>query len=27
LFYDRRLLNTVMTAGNPMMTSFTWKTF
>ena len=27
LFYDRRLLNSVMTAGNPMMTSFTWKTF
>ena len=27
LFYDRRLLNSVMTAGAPMMTSFTWKTF
>lgn len=27
LFYDRRLQNSVMTAGNPMMTSFTWKTF
>jgi hypothetical protein len=27
LFYDRRLLNTVMTAGPPMMTAFTWKTF
>ncbi len=27
LFYDRRLQNTVMTAGPPMMTSFTWKTF
>jgi hypothetical protein len=27
LFYDRRLQNMVMTAGNPMMTSFTWKTF
>jgi hypothetical protein len=27
LNYDRRLLNSVMTAGNPMMTSFTWKTF
>jgi hypothetical protein len=27
LFYDRRLLNTVMTAGPPMMTAFSWKTF
>ena len=27
LNYDRRLLNSVMTAGAPMMTSFTWKTF
>jgi hypothetical protein len=27
LFYDRRLQNTVMTAGPPMMTAFTWKTF
>jgi hypothetical protein len=27
LNYDRRLQNTVMTAGSPMMTSFTWKTF
>ena len=27
LNYDRRLQNMVMTAGNPMMTSFTWKTF
>jgi hypothetical protein len=27
LNYDRRLQNTVMTAGAPMMTSFTWKTF
>ncbi len=27
LNYDRRLQNTVMTAGPPMMTAFTWKTF
>jgi len=27
LFYDRRLQNSVMTAGPPMMTAFTWKTF
>jgi hypothetical protein len=27
LFYDRRLQRTVMTAGNPTMTSFTWRTF
>jgi hypothetical protein len=27
LFYDRRLLNTVMTAGPHLMTAFTWKTF
>lgn len=27
LNYDRRLQNTVMTGGAPMMTSFTWKTF
>ena len=27
LNYDRRLQNTVMTAGPAMMTSFTWKTF
>ena len=27
LFYDRRLQRTVMTAGNPMMSSFTWRTF
>ncbi len=27
LNYDRRLQNTIMTAGNPMMTAFTWKTF
>lgn len=27
LNYDRRLQNTVMTAGAVMMTSFTWKTF
>ena len=25
--YDRRLQRMIMTAGNPMMTSFTWKTF
>jgi hypothetical protein len=27
LNYDRRLQNVVMTAGPPMMTAFTWKTF
>jgi hypothetical protein len=27
LNYDRRLQNTVMTAGPPMMTAFSWKTF
>jgi hypothetical protein len=27
LNYDRRLQNKVMTAGPPMMTAFTWKTF
>jgi hypothetical protein len=27
LNYDRRLQNMVMTAGPPMMTAFTWKTF
>lgn len=27
LNYDRRLQNSVMTAGNPTMTSFTWRTF
>jgi hypothetical protein len=25
--YDRRLQRTIFTAGNPMMTTFTWKTF
>jgi hypothetical protein len=25
--YDRRLQNTVLTAGNPTMTSFNWRTF
>jgi len=27
LNYDRRLQRTIMTAGNPTMTSFTWRTF
>ena len=27
IFYDRRLQRTIMTAGNPMMSSFTWRTF
>ena len=26
-YYDRRLRSSVMTAGNPTMTSFTWRTF
>lgn len=27
LYYDRRLRRSVMTAGNPTMTSFTWRAF
>jgi hypothetical protein len=27
LHYDRRLRNSTLTAGNPTMTTFTWKTF
>jgi hypothetical protein len=27
IFYDRRLRSSVVTAGNPTMTSFTWRTF
>jgi hypothetical protein len=27
LYYDRRLRRSVLTAGNPTMTSFTWRTF
>jgi hypothetical protein len=27
LYYDRRLRNSAMTAGNPTMTTFTWRTF
>ena len=27
IYYDRRLRSSVLTAGNPTMTSFTWSTF
>jgi hypothetical protein len=27
LYYDRRLRNSTLTAGNPTMTTFTWRTF
>ena len=27
IFYDRRLQNSALTAGNPTMTSFNWRTF